>query len=98
MAGDDRSRSQCPGCRRDLPPGATECPNCKVDLTLRQDEVVRTEDPFVKQALENYHPPKIPIKHHPGEVESLAYHDYDTHKDTKPFTSVAANTTHQHVL
>ena len=67
-------------------------------LVLRDQEVVRTEDPFVIRALTYYRPPRIPIKHHPGGVEGAAYHKYSDHEDKRPFATVGASTTHQHVL
>lgn len=68
-------------------------------ITLRDQEVVRTEDdPLVDHALENYHPPKIPLQHHPSGVPTVAYHNYADHAAKRPFTEVATNTTHHHVL
>lgn len=70
----------------------------RTTILLRDQEVVRTEDPFITEALTNYRPPRIPIKHHPGGAESVAYHDYGDYEAIRPLATVAANTTHQHVL
>jgi len=68
-------------------------------LVIRDQEVVRTEDdPIADQALLNYRPPKVPLKHHPGGVPTHAYHNYADHMEKRPFVEVAANTTHHHIL
>lgn len=68
-------------------------------LVLRDQEVVKTEsDPVADHALENYHPPRIPMKHHPGGVPTHAFHDYDDHSANRPFTEIANTAPYDHVL
>lgn len=68
-------------------------------LTLRDQEIIRTEDdPVADGALLNYRPPKIPIKHHPGGVPSHAYHNYEEHMAKRPFVEVTNTLPYDHVL
>jgi len=66
------------------------------EVMVRDGDVIRTEDPFIKAQLANYSAPRIPIKRIPsGETTAVASHyDHAEYKDKKPFASVAANTTH----
>ena len=67
------------------------------DVILREGEIIRTEDPLVKAALEGYGPPKmVPIIKKPrGEVLAAdAMYNHEDYKDVRPFTKVANNLSH----
>jgi len=72
----------------------------KKKIVLRDKEVIRTEDPLLKIALEKYVPPRVPIKHRPKGEEKHKHSVYDhaLHSSKKPFGSVAANSKHDHDL
>ena len=72
----------------------------KVKLILRDQEVIRTENDFIKEILRGYAPPRIPVQHkaHGAEDFEHCVYDHTPHAAKRPFAAVASNTTHQHVV
>lgn len=67
------------------------------EVMLREGEIIRTEDEFVKTALEGYRPPKIPkITRKPkGDLAATALtYNHTDYTEFNPFTVVANNLSH----
>ncbi len=64
-------------------------------LTIRDREVVMTEDGLAAKVLEHYLPPKIPITHKGGEHWM---YDHALHADKRPFVLVDTDVEHDHVI
>ena len=67
------------------------------EVILREGEIIRTEDDFVKAALEGYRPPKIPkITRKPkgGALATVKTYNHLDYAEFNPFTVVANNLSH----
>jgi len=59
-----------------------------VEFPITDGQIIETDNIFVKLALENYVPPKIPIKHRPNKNMVHAYYKHTTYRDKNPFSRV----------
>lgn len=67
------------------------------EVMLREGEIIRTEDEFVKTALEGYRPPKIPkiTRKSKGDLAAMTLtYNHEDYADFNPFAVVANNLTH----
>jgi hypothetical protein len=71
-----------------------------VELKIKDGDVVKTSDPIAQAALEAYTAPHIPIKHKPKDRNEKVHAHYDAskYKNKKGFSSVAANSSFDHVV
>jgi len=59
-----------------------------VEFPVTDGQIIETDNLFVKIALENYVPPKIPVRHRPNKNMVHAYYNHNIHKDKNPFSLV----------
>lgn len=72
----------------------------KKKLELSNGDIVKTTDPIVIEAIQSYKVPKVALKHKPRDESEFQFsmHDHNDYSSVSPFTEVALNSTHQHVI
>jgi len=66
-------------------------------FTFEDGIVIQTYDPLIQAQLQNYTPPRLPIKTRPKgdlEAEMKAPYEHKDFKKVKPFKKVSKNTQH----